>query len=448
MFCNEEVYNSIYGRLKRILSGCLDSDYYRGSLGLTEEKINNGISYEEFQKIPFLTKNEYRNHLFEIVNKKFGLDKEEYHSFGEDFNKKKEYLLSKGLYVKVTSGSTGIPLEVIKSVRDIKKDYFSLNLIRRKRTGTLPQGNFLWLWPTNEFTRRYFYTDNAEYYKVNDYGFQFMISEYSDEVFANLFNFIEEKEIRWVTASPSMLVNFADYMERKGIAPYSFSYVECHSEYLYDWQKEMITKYFGTEPVSIYSSNEIQFMGCSCSKGHMHIITQDAFVEILENEEHRNEVVVTSLNNEDIPLVRYRIGDCAEWGEPHECELSGYPCIELKQYRSNDYLISENGKKFEPFVVCDAIVFIKAKFTVQVNKYLVYQNAPNSLICFIDAPESFWKEQNNILEFLKYYFHEVTGCCYDISILEYNESYGYLNTAKYKYFINGVKNEQSARTNT
>lgn len=438
---NELGYELSYKRIKEILISSLDSVYYQKTLGLSKEKIKEGISYEEFARLPILTKEKYRENIFEIVNHKFEINKENYQNYREDYNAKKLYLWNKGLYVKVTSGSTGIPLEIIKSVNDINKDYFSLNLFRRKVLGKLPTGNFLWIWPANKFTQKYFYSEDTNFYKVNDHGYQFMIAEYSDERFEELVNFIREKNIQWVTASPSVLVYFSDYIMKNGLETYSFQYVECHSEFLYEWQSELIEKVFGVRPTNVYSSNEIQFMGCSCTKEHMHVIARNAFVELIPNEDNRNEVIVTSLNNMDVPLIRYKIGDCAEWGIEHECELKKYPCIELKKYRCNDYLIPANGKKYEPFVVCDAVVFVKAKFNFEINKYTVFQKKENLLVWFIDADSAFWKKKKEIVEFLKEYLKEITACDFEIILYKYEEVFKYVNTAKYKYFIYGVENE-------
>lgn len=431
-------FNKMYSKIAKVLEVALESSFYKERINLTKEDIKRGISYETFQLIPILTKREYSKNIFDIINPKFELEKDKYYELKEDFNEKKRYLLNKGLYVKVTSGSTGIPLEVLKSMQDINRDYFSLNFFRRKVLGGLPEGNFLWIWPTNKYTQKYFYDDSdTNYYQVNEYGYQFMIAEYSEEYFSLLEKFIEEHNIQWITSSPSVLVYFADYIKSKGNKKFNMRYIECHSEALFEWQSDIIREMFGVTPQSVYSSNEIQFMGFTCKEGHMHLITRNVFMELIPMGNGRNEVIVTSLNNFDVPLVRYRLGDCAEWGETRECSLKKYPTIELKRYRCNDYLIGGEGKKYEPFVVSDAIMFLKAKFKVQIEKYVVYQKKREKLLCFVDAEDWIYQHKEKVVHFLTQYFEEITGMKYEIEILPYYSVLDYVKTSKYKYFILG-----------
>lgn len=433
-----ELFEKQKKRIIEILLKALECPYYKNTLGIDEAKLKSGsFTYEDFRKLPVVTKKDYASNIFKMINPKFNVNKEDYDVLNEDFNKKKSYLLDRGLYVKVTSGSTGKPLEVIKSVKDIDRDYFALNVFRKQKLGRLLKGTFLWIWPTNKYTQKYFYSEKESYYKVNDYGYQYMIAEYSDVNFAELQDFIDSHNITWITASPSALVYFADYLKTHGDKRYSFEYIECHSEYLKEWQADVIETQFGYRPTNVYSSNEIQFMGFSCSKGHMHLITRNVFLELEKNEMGRNEVIVTSLNNPDIPLIRYKLGDCAEWIDDTTCELSKYPAIKLKEYRVNDYLLDRNGKKYEPFVVCDATLFIEKRYKINIEKYIVYQPLKDKLIWFIDSKNNSIDREQEIIKYLEAFFLEVTGTDYDIEIRNYNNAFNYLKTNKYKYFVLG-----------
>lgn len=66
-----------------------------------------------------------------MLTKKFnGVDKDYYDSL--PYGQKREYLSQYGLELRVTSGSTGIPVEVLKSKDDIKRDYVVFKLYEEK----------------------------------------------------------------------------------------------------------------------------------------------------------------------------------------------------------------------------------------------------------------------------------------------------------------------------
>ena len=424
-------------RISSVLIRAIKVPYYRRAIPYSEEEIRMGLTYEKFCQIPFITKDIYRNNIFQMIDSKFLINQDEYEKFGMDFNAKKNYLLERGFYVKVTSGSTGVPMEVLKSLSDIKRDYFSINLFRRKILGKELLGNFLWIWPTNKFTRKYFYEENKNYYKVNQYGFQYMLAEYSDVTFKELYNFIIQNDIGWITSSPSALVNLADYIEKNMLPKLHMNYIECHSEVLLSWQKKIIFEYFGSSPISVYSSNEVQFMGMSCLDGHMHLMTRNAFLEFVPNENGKQEVVVTSVNNFDIPLVRYCLGDCGHWLEEEDCELSKYPTFKLENYRKNDFLVTSSNVKFEPFIVYDSIIFLVSKFNLLIQKYVVVQKDYDKLAYFFDNIMDDMQKKD-VSSFLGKYFFEITGSDFHIEIFQFNDVFDVLGTRKFSYFVSEV----------
>lgn len=435
---NERLYNSIYSKISDLLLTAKKTSYYNETISYSEKEIREGLSYEQFSKIPYLTKDIYRKNIFRMIDSKFLVNQDNYEKYGMDFNAKKKYLLDRGFYVKVTSGSTGVPMEVIKSMNDIKRDYFSINLFRRKILGKELSGAFLWIWPTNKYTRKYFYDDKKNYYKVNQYGYQYMLAEYSEKSFKELYNFIIDNDIKWVTSSPSALVYLAEYMKKAALRKLNFNYIECHSEVLLPWQKEIIYECFGSRPISVYSSNEVQFIGMSCSNDHMHLITRNAFLEFVPNQNGRKEVVVTALNNLDVPLVRYCLGDCGDWIDDRDCELKKYPAFKLENYRKNDYLVTPSRIKFEPFVIYDSITFVVSKYNISIQKYVVIQKDYTMLAYYFDNSLD-QIQMEKICSFLSDYFHEITGFKFDVEIFQFKCVLDVVGTRKFSYFMSEVK---------
>lgn len=190
-----------------------------------------------------------------------------------------------GFFIKITSGSTGKPVEIIKAQNDIRREYIGLNFARKRNLGRLPTGNYIWIWPANPEIRKFFYSDSkVSIYRDSKYGYKYMIPEYSEVTFRNLHSFIIQNDISWITAPPSMLCLFAEYLNINNLK-IRFSYIECHSEKLFNWQLNVIFEAFECIPVSVYSSNEIQFIGMTCNFGKMHLIPNNAFVEIIDDKQ-------------------------------------------------------------------------------------------------------------------------------------------------------------------
>ena len=375
-------------RIIKVLKYAYDTRYYNDVLkkaGLeSPQKIEN-ISYEEFKKIPCLSKQDLNVYKFDMLTKKFnGVDKDYYDSL--PYGQKREYLSQYGLELRVTSGSTGIPVEVLKSKDDIKRDYVVLNYMRRKLTTYDFKGKFVWIWPVNPLTRKYFYPDsNSEkQWSVNKYGTQIMLYEHSDENLKEIYDFIKMNHIEWITSSPTALVSLANYMSKYHKRIDTIKYVECHSEYLYNWQEEIISNMFGCSPVSIYSSNEIQFIGAMCTNKKWHICGNSCFIEFLTNEYGTKDICVTSLNYLDLPVIRYKLGDCGKWcDEDKHCDLRGNS-FELSKFRKNDYIILQDGNRMESFAITDSVVFLCNNFGLDIHKYRVEQITENEFTYYFD----------------------------------------------------------------
>ena len=106
--------------------------------------------------------------------------------------------------------------------------------------------------------------------------------------------------------------------------------------------------------VDLYSSEEMGYIALQCPEHeHYHIQSENVLVEIL-NENNQpcvpgevGRVVVTSLHNYAMPLVRYDIQDYAEVGEPCSCGR-GLPVIKHILGRERNILLLPNGEQRWP----------------------------------------------------------------------------------------------------
>ncbi len=93
--------------------------------------------------------------------------------------------------------------------------------------------------------------------------------------------------------------------------------VACTAEVLYGFQRDLLGRAFGAPVADVYGCGEFGSFAHQCPHGRMHVACENAVVEFLDDFDHPvpagtpGQVVVTSLHNPGMPLIRYRVGDMA-----------------------------------------------------------------------------------------------------------------------------------------
>ena len=106
---------------------------------------------------------------------------------------------------------------------------------------------------------------------------------------------------------------FALYCERKGLRFPSLRCILCSYEFVSVVHRRIIERVFGVPVLNLYGSTESGHLLMEESDGQMRASRETAHLEIIEPDERGiGPLVVTSLSNHLMPLVRYRIGDLVE----------------------------------------------------------------------------------------------------------------------------------------
>jgi phenylacetate-CoA ligase len=114
---------------------------------------------------------------------------------------------------------------------------------------------------------------------------------------------------------------------------------------------------FGTRPIDLYGANETGLLASECPWcGHYHINAETVLVEILTQEGTPSppgaagRVVVTSLYNYAMPLIRYEIGDFAIAGpEQLKCRVK-LPTLSRIMGRYRNAFTLQTGAVIYPYV--------------------------------------------------------------------------------------------------
>lgn len=133
---------------------------------------------------------------------------------------------------------------------------------------------------------------------------------------------------------------FAVYCERNGIKFPSVKFILCSYEFVSVVHRNILQRVFGVPVFNLYGSTETGHLLMENERGEMKPSLENVFYEIVEPDINGvGDLVVTTLTNDVMPLVRYRIGDLAE-----SCER---PCSMdyLIHGRARDALLSREGQR-------------------------------------------------------------------------------------------------------
>lgn len=119
------------------------------------------------------------------------------------------------------------------------------------------------------------------------------------------------------------------------------------AEVLTDSQRQRMQQAFGCKVFNQYGSREIPNIACECRRGKMHVFTDMVYLESLKIEDE-NRLLVTSLTNRLMPMIRYDIGDSGRLLDG-ECECGlPFPLMQMDLCRQNDLIRTKSGKTVHP----------------------------------------------------------------------------------------------------
>jgi phenylacetate-CoA ligase len=106
---------------------------------------------------------------------------------------------------------------------------------------------------------------------------------------------------------------FALYCERHGIKFPSLKFILCSYEFVSVVHRRILQRVFGVPVFNLYGSTETGHLLMENERGEMKPSYDTAFLELVNTDIHGvGDLIVTTLTNDYMPLLRYRIGDLAE----------------------------------------------------------------------------------------------------------------------------------------
>ena len=171
----------------------------------------------------------------------------------------------------------------------------------------------------------------------------------TDERWQALIAQLRRKRPRFMIAYARSAVLLANYLRDHAIADVGFEAVITTAEVLFPEDRKLLEDVFSCQVFNRYGCREVSVIASECEYHRMHVNADALLVEIVHDEAHPagpGKVLVTDLLNYSMPLIRYEIGDVAEWASEQQCRCGrGLPILHDVQGRTTDFLELSDGRK-------------------------------------------------------------------------------------------------------
>ncbi len=306
---------------------------YRERLAMAEDRFPESGSSVRFDQLPFITKREMRA------------------GFPEKFlnsGRTLETLLAEEVVeLEHTSGTSEDRLPVMfgrgwwnaQEERALRLNPFVSRVLdehpnARRATITSPACNGLTC-PTVWQSRSQRTLGNSLF--VNLARIPFLLT---DAELARMAAEIAEWSPQFLDVDPVHGSRFALYCEREGIRFPSLRFVLASYEFVSVVHRRILARVFGVPVFNLYGSTETGHLLMENLAGEMKPCYDTAFLEMVNADEPGvGELVVTTLSNDYMPLLRYRIGDLAQRQE------RSYGTDYVVHGRARDALRSGDGRR-------------------------------------------------------------------------------------------------------
>lgn len=204
---------------------------------------------------------------------------------------------------------------------------------------------------------------------------------------------------RIVYGYPSPLALFCRYVQESGRPVHQPKAVICTAELLLEGDRQVIEETLGCKVFLHYGAREFGMIAGECeAHDGMHVASPAAYLEYLpvpDAEEGVCEILITDLLNYGMPLIRYRVNDCAVPSQA-QCPCGrGYPLIQSVVGRTADLFYLPDGSivpgislQNRVLQVCPELQKIQVvQYTLQdfTVRYVAGQNSISEGIAVIQA---------------------------------------------------------------
>lgn len=310
----EKQYRKLYMLLKYLSE---NNVYYstllkKYSIDLCENNIE-----EIYLKLPVVGRNmiidNYKEYLSKSIIEDFGNVDEIINKLkstdGLSENHDREFLSKTGkkYFAETTSGTTGKPFTIVKSQKERLIEASYLYSCRKKIYNKVNVNNgFLFVHKVDPVLKMYDYREKNN----------------RIEMFDKVYYHLIKTKPKWIFATTFILNNFVQYLIKTNrineLNDLNLKFIETTSQKVLKEDRDLIEKIFNTKVINNYGCREVWNIAYEDQAGDLTLNDENLIIDVVDDngniiiEENKiGEVVITSLVNRTMPLIKYYLGDRA-----------------------------------------------------------------------------------------------------------------------------------------
>lgn len=164
-----------------------------------------------------------------------------------------------------------------------------------------------------------------------------------------LFDWLRDTQPSYVRTLPSIVAKLAEIGDRRSLTLPSVQQFLTFAERVTPELRATVPRVLGGRVVDCYSCEEMGWIALQCPRhDHYHVMSAAVLVEIVDDAGRPcppgvpGKVLLTALHSYAMPLIRYDIGDIAEWGAPCDCGIT-LPVIKRLWGRQRSFIMLPDG---------------------------------------------------------------------------------------------------------
>lgn len=172
-----------------------------------------------------------------------------------------------------------------------------------------------------------------------------------DREHEDLYNICTQKKPPYLHCGVEPLVGMARFASKSGRRDFRPEIALTVGSTVTQEMRDIVKSTLNAKIVDRYSTEETAIIAIQCPHhSHFHVLTSANYVEIVDDNNRPcaagepGRVLVTNLNSFSMPLIRYDIGDIAEWGRESDCGIR-LPVIEKLLGRTSHTFLNPDGRK-------------------------------------------------------------------------------------------------------
>lgn len=346
-----------------------------------KEGINpNDIrSFEDLQKIPFLTKDIVNENIKDLKAKNYPDYKFGYTTTGGTSGVQMAMYEEKGAafakemaYIKISNSRVNC---------DFIRDRFVV-----LRGDIIPSA------------------DKGKFWAHSMFGKCLILSSYhmSHENLPRYIEEIRKFKPKYIWTYPSSITILARFMKINKFKPFpTLKVIICGSENLYDWQRTLLEDYFKCRIFEGYGHSEQAVIATSCEhSNYFHIFPEYGITELIDKngktvkkENEKGEIIGTGFKNYLFPFIRYKTGDFGVYTSEKCICGRNYPLLKKIEGRwLQEFIITKNNR-----LVSITALNMHSNVFDNVKQFQFYQDKKSEVILKIVKSDDYTEKDSEKL---------------------------------------------------